>query len=118
MMKYIYGMLGSMFERQGKLADVMSGIEEGMQAKILIAALQSSVRAGAANHRYNSETNTDEFRSTDRLIRNWQHVFPGDQLVESRDELFDVEMPGKRAKLFKKGWQGSMAGNPALFWPN
>lgn len=54
--------------------------------RAFMCILEGMVASGAAEHRYDESRNLDSSLSTERLLRNWSWVFPGDKFDVARSE--------------------------------
>jgi hypothetical protein len=79
--------------------------------------LESMVACGAATHRYNEQDDADEFSATERLIRNWSHVFPGDVFNIDQSERTCVEFSSVRSRYFNADWLSAKGIGPLPDWP-
>jgi hypothetical protein len=84
---------------------------------IFMGILKALVVSGAAKHHYDELRNIDEFASTDRLIRNWNWVFPGDKDGIDCSEWFVVKIAGKWSRHFDE-WLAPDPDVPILQWPS
>jgi hypothetical protein len=88
------------------------------QERALMCILEGMVASGAAEHNYDKSRELDSFLSTERLIRNWSWVFPGDQLNVAGSERDVLKIKGKRTRYFNNRWLAPDPGNPIPSWPN
>jgi hypothetical protein len=72
-------------------------------ARMTIGILQCAVVQGAANHRYRSFRDIDEFTCTDRLIKHWTRLFHEERPTVS-EHRFIVRLKGSRSRYFTSGW--------------
>jgi hypothetical protein len=77
---------------------------ETLKERVFITVLQSMVRSGAANHKYDAKQNIDVFQATERLIRNWNCVFPGATLDVDCSDRFILKIAGNRSRHFSANW--------------
>ncbi len=78
--------------------------DDQFREDMTIALLESMVACGAATHRYNEHDKIDEFSATERLVRNWSHVFPGDEFNIDQSEKSCFEFSGTRTRYFNAEW--------------
>jgi hypothetical protein len=88
------------------------------QESALMCVLEGMVASGAAEHKYDRTKDLDSFLSTERLVRNWGWVFPGDTFSLSRDDRDVVKIKGKRNRYFDDSWLAPDRENPVPSWPN
>lgn len=104
------------------IAEILGPEFENESARLwdraLMRILEGMVASGAAQHKYDEGRDLDSFLSTERLIRNWSWVFPGDKfsVVYSEREIFKVK--GKRGRYFNSKWLAPDPENPIPSWPN
>lgn len=89
-----------------------------MQGRALMSVLEGMVASGAADHKYDECRKLDSFLSTERLVKNWNWVFAGDEFRIDRSERDVVEIRGKRTKYFNNRWLAQDPGNPIPSWPH
>jgi hypothetical protein len=69
------------------------------RARAVTIALKALIDSGLLRHRYNAKRETDEFRSTQALILQWERDFPELEQVVTPTEVFSVEI-GKKTSTF------------------
>jgi hypothetical protein len=91
---------------------------ERVQELAFMRVLEAMVASGDADHKYDKVRGVDEFKSTDRLIRNWSWVFPGDKFSLNRSRSYSLTISGKRSRYFNSQWAVIDPNGPPPQWPS
>ena len=111
---YVQRALASLFDIDKCFAEQ----DDRFRENVVMALLESMVACGAATHSYDQKQNTDEFYATERLVRNWDQVFPGDKFDIDQSEKNYLEISQKRSRYFNKDWLAPGKGGTLPVWPS
>jgi hypothetical protein len=116
--EYTMRMITSLFYAKDSTFELTGDLREKDKEEIFISVLKSMVRSGSAQYRYRSSDKVDEFRSTDKLIKNWGWLFNGASLQVNRFKYQIMDVSGNRSRFFDNGWQTTDSDNPYSAWPS
>lgn len=114
--EYVGRMMGGLFQN---LSHLDACADDEMKEGVVMSLLTGMVITGAATHRFVHQDSLDEFRATERLIRNWNWMFPGATLRGvNRAAMFYTSIKRPRLSYFSTGWDKPDPNNPPPGWPD
>jgi hypothetical protein len=116
--EYAVKAMGSLFFGPESPLELVDENSDESKEQALMTILELMVYSGAATHRYDAKKRVDEFSCTERLIKHWGWVFPGDTLGVSRADSYMIHIRGDRSRFFNSGWLVGDKDNPPPAWPN
>jgi hypothetical protein len=116
--EYALCMLKSVLYGPKRLLALRNENDDRVKERVFMSVLESMVRSGAANHRYDDKRKIDVFLASETLTQNWGSVFPGTMIPDDRSSRHILEISGSRSRYFKEGSFVADSAQAGALWPS